>query len=327
MHTVHWGLLSTANINRQLIPAIRGSKRGDLLGVASRSASKAEAYARQWEIPHAFGSYEAMLASDLIDAVYIGLPNHLHAEWSIKAMQAGKHVLCEKPFATSLADVDAMIEASQKYNRNLAEAFMYRHHPQTKIAYDWVRDGHIGEPIIVRGVFTFQLNNRGDVRLVPEYGGGCLWDIGVYPMSFAQFIFGGPPTVVSGFQWLGETGVDEAFVGEMSYPGGGLAQISCSFRSPFQIHLEIIGTKGRLVLTRPFVSMESSRLMTSYPLEGNPIEVPVPDVDLYSGEVDDMNKAICEGASTYLTLAETRNHVRTAIALYQSAQQAKNITL
>jgi D-xylose 1-dehydrogenase (NADP+, D-xylono-1,5-lactone-forming) len=327
MDTVRWGLLSTANINRRLIPAIQASQRGQLLAVASRKQSTAEAYAAQWEIPHAFGSYQAMLDSDQIDAVYIGLPNHLHTEWSIRAMQAGKHVLCEKPFALTLADVDAMIEASQKYQRVLAEAFMYRHHPQTKIVGEWVQNGRIGEPIVVKSVFNYKLSDRTDVRLKPEYGGGCLWDVGVYPMSFAQYIFNGPPIAVEGLQWIGGSGVDETFVGQMLYPGGGLAQISSSFRSPFHIHAEVIGTEGRIALTRPFIGMEDGRQMCFFALDGEPVEIPIPEVELYSGEVNDMHAAILDNAPTYLTLAETRNHILTILALYEAANKNQQIPL
>ena len=133
MSTVRWGLISTANINRRLIPAIRSSKKGVLTAVASRSQKSAKQYADKWKIPHAFGSYQEMLDSGVVDVVYNSLPNHLHAEWSIKAMEAGKHVLCEKPFAISLEEVDQMAATSEKTGCHIAEAFMYRHHPQTKI--------------------------------------------------------------------------------------------------------------------------------------------------------------------------------------------------
>ena len=177
METVRWGLVSTANINRRLIPAIRASKRGEMAAVASRSQSSADAYASKWRIPKAFGSYEAMLRSDSVDAVYISLPNHLHAEWSIRAMESGKHVLCEKPLAITLEEVDSMVKASEDTGCVLAEAFMYRHHPQTKIAGEWVRGGRLGDINVVTGVFNFKLENRDNVRLVQEYGGGCLWDL------------------------------------------------------------------------------------------------------------------------------------------------------
>jgi predicted dehydrogenase len=326
-NTVRWGLLSTANINRRLIPPIQASPRGMLAAVASRDLSKARAYAAQWNIPLAFGSYQEMFDSGKVDAVYISLPNHLHAEWTIRALQAGVHVLCEKPFALSLDEVDRMIAASQESGRVLAEAFMYRHHPQTKIVGEWVRSGRLGEITQVWGVFNFQIGARNDVRLVPEYGGGSLWDVGVYPMSFAQYVYSSPPEQVFGMQWTGDTGVDETFVGQMRYPKGGLAQIACSFRNPFNIQMEIIGREGRLSLNRPFTAVDDDRHLLFYPKEGKMQEIPVPEQELYIGEVEDMHAAILDGAPTYLTLAETRDHVRTVLALYESARNRQVVNL
>lgn len=320
---IRWGLLSTANINRRLIPAIRACKRGELTAVASRNQDRVSQYAAEWEIPHAFASYEAMLTSDEIDAVYIGLPNHLHARWSIFAMRQGKHVLCEKPFALTLAEVDEMTAVAQETNMVLAEAFMYRHHPQTKIAGEWVHDGRLGDILLVRSTFQFAFNSRDNVRLVPEYGGGSLWDVGVYPISFAQFIMDGSPTAVLGDQWLGPTGVDESFSGQLHYGdanSGQTAQISCAFRAPWHTWAEVLGTEGRLTLNRPFVSLnDGSRQLLFHKASGEVEEIPVPEKELYLGEVEDMNAAILDGEPQYLSLTETRNHVRTVLALYQSA--------
>ncbi len=328
MDKVRWGLLSTANINRRLIPAIRAARRGELAAVASRSGEAAAAYAAEWEIPRSFGSYESMLASGEVDAVYIALPNHMHAGWSIRAMEAGVHVLCEKPLALSVEEVDAMQAASQRTGRVLAEAFMYRHHPQTKLAGEWVRSGRLGDISLVWGVFNFTLGDRtGNIRLVPEYGGGSLWDVGVYPLSFAQFVMGEAPLWVTGEQWVGDTGVDETFAGQLHYRGGRLAQISCAFRTPFYAHAEVIGTEGRLALSRPFVNMETGRRMMFYPPAGEPEEVPVPEKMLYLGEVEDMHAAILDGDPAYLTLEESRDHVRTVMALYESARTRQVICL
>ena len=261
-----------------------------------------------------------MLTSGAIDAVYISLPNHLHAEWSIRALEAGVHVLCEKPFAITLDEVDAMISASRANHRCLAEAFMYRHHPQTKITGEWARSGRLGEVTMVRGVFNFAIQDRSNVRLTPEYGGGCMWDVGVYPMSFAQYIYGGPPVWVSAMQWLGTGGVDETFAGQMAYPNGGLAQIASAFRSPFHTHVEILGTEGRIDLNRPFTGHELGRRLLFFSAQGDPVEIPVPEQELYAGEVEDMHTAILDNAPNYLTLDETRNHVRTTLALYKSAR-------
>ncbi|MCK4800664.1 MAG: Gfo/Idh/MocA family oxidoreductase [Anaerolineales bacterium] len=339
MTSVRWGILSTANINRRLIPVIRESARGELIGVASRSLKKADQYARKWHIPTAYGSYEEMLQSGEIDAVYISLPNHLHAEWSIKALHVGVHVLCEKPFATSLEDVDAMISASRETDRILAEAFMYRHHPQTKLVGEWVHSGKLGEITLIRGALDIQIPDKErrpdkkDVRLVPEYGGGSLWDVGVYPLSYTQYLMGGPPSWVLGRQQVGDTGVDEVFAGQMGYSTGSgrevLAQISSSFKTPFHSFMEIVGTKGRLYLNRPFTNLDQGGQLLFMDKKGKTKKIKVPKKSLYLGEVEDLQEAILDGTPPYISLTETRDHIRTALALYESARtgQVKKIVV
>ena len=327
MSKVRWGLVSTANINKRLIPAIRASRRGELTAVASRTAASAESYAKEWEIPRAFASYEGMLASDEVDAVYISLPNHLHAEWTIKALRAGKHVLCEKPFALTLAEVDGMIAASQETGMVLAEAFMYRHHPQTKIVGEWVKDGRLGQITLIQAQFNFAVQNPANVRLRPEWGGGSLWDVGVYPLSLAQYVMGGPPGWVVGSQRLGPSGVDEFFAGQLHYGDGRTAQIASSFCTPFHTAAEIIGTEGRLTLNRPFVGMDDGRKLIFHPAQGEAQEIPVPEKELYLGEVEDMHAAVLDGRPNYLTLDETRNHVKTLLVLYASAAEQRPILL
>lgn len=324
--TVRWGLLSTANINRRLIPAIRLAERSELVAVASRSQETADAYAAEWSIPQAFSSYEAMLVSGALDAVYISLPNHLHAEWTIKALDAGLHVLCEKPFALTLRDVDEMTAAAERNGRVLAEAFMYRHHPQTKLVGEWVAGGRLGEMVLVRGVFNFKLTNPDNIRLAPEKGGGSLWDVGIYPLSLAQYLAGGPPEWVAGAQVVGPSGVDEQFVGQMQYPNGMLAQISSSLRTPWYTFAEVIGTDGRLVLNRPFTGLTpGERLLLHVDAGNGEQEVEVEEKELYLGEVEDMEAAILDGAAPYLTLGETRDHVATILALLASADRGERV--
>ncbi len=178
---LRWGLLGTARINRMVIPPLRASAGNRLLAVASRDLARATGYAKEWGIERAHGAYEALLADPEIDAVYIPLPNHLHAEWTIRAARAGKHVLCEKPLALTVAEVDAMGAAARESGVVLAEAFMYRHHPQTLKVKELVDAGAIGPVRFVRGTFSFPLTRPDDVRLRPEWGGGCLWDVGCYP--------------------------------------------------------------------------------------------------------------------------------------------------
>lgn len=327
MTRIRWGLLSTANINRRVIPAIHSSQHGTLQAVASRSQAHAEQYARFWEIPQAFGSYAALLESEAVDAVYIGLPNHLHAEWSIKAMRAGKHVLCEKPLALSVEEVDAMAAASRETGCYLAEAFMYLHHPQTRLVRAMVQRGDLGELGVVRGVFNFAFASRDNIRLEPEYGGGSLWDVGVYPMSYAQFLYGQAPQWVFGDQWLGESGVDETFTGQLHYAGGGLAQITSAFRLPLYTFVDVLGTQGRLTLNRPFVGLDDDPQVWHFPDKGEARQVPVPEEYLYQGEVEDLHRAVLEGAAPFLSLEDSRRHIQTVAALYQSAREKQPVYL
>ena len=337
MNEVRWGLLSTAHINRKVIPAIRRSERGILAAVASRSQSKADAYARKWDIPRAFGSYQEMLTSGAIDAVYLSLPNHLHAEWSLQALQAGLHVLCEKPLALSLEEVDAMITASREQERVLAEAFMYRHHPQTNLVGDWVHTGRLGEISLIRGIFNFQLGKKQrrpeqlNIRLVPEYGGGSLWDVGVYPISLAQFLMGRAPTWVFGSSKQGETGVDETFVGQLGYSPfqqpGAATQIASSFESPFHTRVEIIGSRGRLSLTRPFTNLNQRRRVVFTAKNGRRRLLRSSRKPLYLGEIEDMHRAILDSQPPLISLEESRNHIATVLALYQSARREQVLRL
>jgi predicted dehydrogenase len=163
--TLRWGLLSTARINRSLIPPLRASGRNTLVAVASRDAARGRAHAQEWDIKGVFDSYEAMLASPDVDVIYNPLPNSLHAEWTIKALRAGKHVLCEKPLTTRVEDVDAIAAAARETGKVVAEAFMYRHHPQTLKVKELIDGGAIGEVRLVRGSFTFTLTDPTNVRV------------------------------------------------------------------------------------------------------------------------------------------------------------------
>ncbi|MDX1414509.1 MAG: Gfo/Idh/MocA family oxidoreductase [Candidatus Promineifilaceae bacterium] len=327
MNKVRWGLLSTANINKMLIPAIRASERGELTAVASRSQESADTYAAEWGIPLTFGSYETMLASESIDAVYISVPNHLHVEWSIRAMELGKHVLCEKPFALNLEEMERAMAVATRTGMVLTEAFMYRHHPQTKIAGEFLRGGRLGDISLVRGVFSFRLEDKTNVRMIPELGGGSVWDIGCYPISIAQYFMGGPPVWVFADQDLGETGAEEIIAGQMHYSRGRIAQFTSSFRSPYYTHVDVLGTKGRLIIDSPFRIDRGHPQLRFYPREGDPVQLQVPEKMLYLGEIEDMHDAILDGAKPYLGLDETRDHIRTILAVIKSAELHQPVRL
>jgi predicted dehydrogenase len=187
---------------------------------------------------------------------------------------------------------------------------------------EWVHSGKLGDVVAVQSTFNFSLTDRSNVRFNPDWGGGCLWDVGVYPISLAQFVFGEAPTKVFGQARWGETGIDEFFCGQLHYPGNRLAQITCSFSTPFYESAVIIGTQGRLVTQRPFVFAvdDFPTHLEFVPNEGEPHTIEIPQEYLYQGEVEDMHAAILESADNYLSLAETRNHVRTALALLESAR-------
>lgn len=325
---VRWGLISTANINRRIIPAIRQAERGTLVAVASRRQDTAEAYARKWEIPQPFAGYDALLESDAVDAVYISLPNHMHVPMTLAALDAGKHVLCEKPFGLSVAEINQVIKKQQETGLAVAEAFMYRHHPQTKMVNDLIRDGRLGEVMSVRGAFHFRVSDPANVRLVPQWGGGCLWDVGIYPLSLAQFLFGGPPETVTGWQWEGPTGVDEHFVAHMTYSSGRIAQFSSSFSSPMHTEFEVVGTAGRLHMSRPFVGLDDpEHAVTIFDPDNRAEQLLIPEKHLYLGEIEDMHQAILSGVEPYVSLDETRNHIATIQALYRSASEKRPVTL
>jgi len=326
MGTLRWGLLSTARINRRVIPSIRIAQRSVLAAVASRDLSTGHAYAQEWQIPRVFGSYEEMLASDEVDAVYISLPNKLHAEWSIRALEAGKHVLCEKPFAVSLDEVDQMISASQKTGCRIAEGFMYRHHPQTLLVKELVAQKRIGEIITIRGAFHFKLDAPANIRLNQALSGGSLWDVGVYPLSYAQMLLDAAPLDVFGWQHTGPSGVDTRFFAQMRYASGVVSQFTSSFDGPFFAVIEIVGSNGRITITRPFTAIHNSQVTLIHP-DDTPENIPVPQKDLYLGEIEDMETAVLDGKPNLITHQQTRWHIQTALALFQSAREGRPVAL
>lgn len=315
---LNWGLLSTARINRALIPALRNSSRSRLKGVASRSQAAAEAYAREWKIERAWGSYEALLADPEIDVIYISLPNHLHAEWSIKALQAGKHVLCEKPLALTLEQVDAMAAAARAGGRVLTEAFMYRHHPQTLKVKDILDSGELGKLQLIRGAFTFTLKRPGDIRLDKETGGGSIWDVGCYPISYARMAAGSEPASFSGWQTIGPGGADLQFIGQMKFPNGIYAQVDSSFISPSRSFMEFVATDGVLEVPTPFKPglLERLRLRRG----DHEQEIEVSGTELYSGEVDDMADAVLLGKPPRISIADSRGTVAAILGLIAAAR-------
>jgi len=323
--TLNWGLLSTARINRALIPALRASKRSNLLAVASRSQTFADTFAREWKIPQAYDSYEALLADPEIDVIYNPLPNHLHAKWTIKAVEAGKHVLCEKPLALNIENVDAIAGAAKTHGRVVAEAFMYRHHPQTLKVQEMVSSGSLGTLKLLRGSFSFMLDREGDIRLDPTMGGGSIWDIGCYPISFMRTVVGAEPVEVFGWQVTGPTGIDESFVGGLHFAEDIYGQFDSSFVIPFHAYMEIVGSEATLIIPTPFKPGLNEKIFLAR--EGKTETIKVKGQDLYLGEVEDMANAILLGESPHISLQDSRANVATIKALLESASTGVKVRL
>lgn len=324
---LNWGLIGTARINEALIAPLRVSPRNRLMAVGSRSQEKADAYAKQWEIPKAYGSYEALLADPEIDVIYNSLPNNMHSEWTIKAAQAGKHVLCEKPMATTLEEVDAMQHAAQKAGVVVAEAFMYRHHAQTLKVKELVDSGGLGELKLIKGVFSFYLDDPSstNIRLLPETGGGSIWDIGCYPISYTRYVMGAEPIEVFGWQTSNHLGVDMTFAGQMRFPNGVLAQFDSSFQVPLRSWMEIVGTQGTLFVQQPYKPQETETLYIERDSGTETVEVQ--GKELYLGEVEDMANAVMDGKQPRISLEWTRSNVATILALLESARLGQPVKL
>jgi predicted dehydrogenase len=323
---LRWGLLGTARINRVVIPPLRASLRNRLEAVGSRTPRRADEYAREWGIARAFGSYEALLADPAIDAVYIALPNALHAEWSVLAVEAGKHVLCEKPLAQSVAEVDAIAAAVAGSGRWVAEAFMYRHHPQSDLVVGLVREGAIGAVRRMRGSFRFTHSRPEDARWLLEMGGGSLWDVGCYPVSFARMVLGSEPVEVSAEQVVGPTGVDIALSGVLQFPGGVVAQVDSSLSAPFHTMMEISGTSGTLIVRNPF-KPGIGATVDLVDAHGRVQTLAAADQELYSGEVEDLASAALDGTPPRISLADSRGNTAALVGLLEAARTGQTVSL
>jgi D-xylose 1-dehydrogenase (NADP+, D-xylono-1,5-lactone-forming) len=316
---VRWGLLSTARINKAIIGGAAESERTEIVAVASRDLARAEAYAREHGLARAYGSYEALLADDEIEVVYISLPNSLHVEWSIRALEAGKHVLCEKPLGKRPEAVERAFDTAEGAGRLLMEAFMYRHHPQTQKASELVRAGAIGELRQLRSVLSFTLDDRTDVRLVPELDGGALMDLGCYCISM-QRLLAGEPERAFGFERDGPTSVDVGFTGVLEFGDGVLGEFHCGFDLPPGDGLEAIGSTGSLFVPDPVRAGD-------HHVELNGERVDVEDVDRYFLEVENFSAAVRGDAEPLLGRADALGQARLIDALYRSAATGEAVSL
>jgi predicted dehydrogenase len=326
---LRWGILSTAKIGLDsLVPAIRQSSNGEVAAIASRDKANAESTAARLSIPHAYGSYQALLESPEVDAVYNPLPDSMHREWSIRAAQSGKHVLCEKPFALNAAQVDEMIAAAKQHRVLLMEAFMYRFHPQYDQVRRLINQGAIGHVEVIRSAFCFRLENAANIRLNKELGGGALMDVGCYCLNVSRLIAGAEPAAVQATAALGKASqVDETFAAILRFPGDVIAHFDVSFRTDEREWADIQGSKGRIELTRPFkpgISVQG-RLLLHHGNEHE--ELPVASANHYQLMVEHFADAALNGKPLRFSPEEGRMNMRVIDALYESAQLHREVAI
>jgi D-xylose 1-dehydrogenase (NADP+, D-xylono-1,5-lactone-forming) len=317
--TVAWGVLSTARINRLVLGGARASDRVEVVGVASRDPRRAEAYAREHAIERAYGSYEELLEDSDVEAVYISLPNALHVEWTLRALAAGKHVLCEKPLSRRVHEVEEAFDLAEREGLVLSEGFMWRHHPQTRTLARLVSGGAIGRLRAIRAAFSFQLadvHGAGDARFDPGLDGGSLMDVGCYCVNAIRLL-AGEPERVQAEQVVGPSGVDVCFAGVLRLADDVVAHFDCGFVVPFRDELEIVGEEATLFVDDPWhVHVPGIELRRQAEVE----RIAIPPADSYALELENVSDAIRGRAPLLLGWADAVGQAAAIEALYRSAE-------
>jgi xylose dehydrogenase (NAD/NADP) len=316
---VRWGLLSTASINGAILTGARAAAGAEVVAVASRDRARGEAYGEANGIGTVHGSYEALLADDAVEAVYISLPNAMHVPWSVRALEAGKHVLCEKPLSQRAADVEAAFDLAEQQGLLLMEAFMWRYHPQTERLEQMVAGGEIGALRLIRAAFGFDLpEDSGNVRWSRELEGGALMDVGSYCVSALRLLAGEPERVAAEAVEGGD-GVDARFAGLLRLPGGVVGTFDCAMDVPRRAGLEVVGETGTLISTDPWHGRAPD--LTLLRPDAEPERIPVDAPDPYALELEDFSAAVRGGPSPRLGREDAVGQARTIEALFRAARE------
>ena len=322
--TLRIGMLSTARINAKLAAGARASSRARVVAIASRQLERAEAQARELGIERALGSYEALLGDPGVDAVYVSLPNELHHEWSMHAIAAGKHVLCEKPYSRSPAEVAEAFAAADAAGVVLAEAFMWRHHPQTLKLAELVAGGAIGDLRLVRAAFSFPLDDPRDVRLLEELDGGGTMDVGCYCISAARLL-AGEPVSATAQQLLAPSGVDRRLAATLAHAGDVLTHFDCALDLPDRSELEAVGADGVLRVGDPWHGIQTGiELVRS---DGHREHIAIAPANPYGCELDDLAGAIAGEHPPRLGMADALGQARTIDAVLTAASSGRQVSL
>ncbi|RKP44274.1 gfo/Idh/MocA family oxidoreductase [Cohnella endophytica] len=326
---LNWGVIGAAGINGSVVPAIQASSTGRVIAIASRDTAKAEAAALKYDIPSFYGSYEELLKDERIDAVYIPLPNHLHKEWTIRAAEAGKHVLCEKPLALDAAEAQHMVDACEKAGVKLAEAFMYRHHPRLERIKEVILSGEIGELRGLRGAFTFNgAANKDNVRFRAEWGGGSVYDVGCYPISAARYILGSEPLAATAHALFSAEhgGVDMMCSGLLEFPGDIALTFDCGMWADFRNSLEIVGTDGRIEIPGAFLPNKEDPDFVIYS-NGKCREDKAFSANQYTLQADRFARSVWGEDSPLMPAEDPVLNMRVIDAVLKSAREKARIAL
>ncbi|UCF93182.1 MAG: Gfo/Idh/MocA family oxidoreductase [Desulfobacterales bacterium] len=332
---INWGVLGNARIARVcVIPAIQKSCNGTVRALATRTPANARGVAAQNGIPRVYDRYAALLADPAIDVVYIPLPNHLHHPWTLEALQAGKHVLCEKPLACNAREAREMAQAAATAGLLLMEAFMYRFHPRSRRIQQMVAEGVIGRPRLVRAAFCYPmdaaiLQNNGNARLKPEMGGGALLDVGCYSVSVARWLLGSEPAQAHAQAVYHARGVDMHLVGSLGFPNGGLATLEASFITALQQTYTVVGDEGALELPHnAFIPWEKDAVFTLRRKdEETGQEHVIPGVDEYQLMVEHFAEAVLGQTGLAFAPEESIANLRVLDALAQAARTGQTLHL
>jgi xylose dehydrogenase (NAD/NADP) len=338
MPVLRIGVLGAANIAQKIvIPAMLAAEGVELAAIGSNSDRGARFLAdtdlttRQGQSLR--GSvrcctYDELIADERIDAVYIGLPNHLHAEWSKRAADAGKHVLCEKPAARTRAEAEDAIEHCAMRDVVWMEAFMYRYHPQWRTVRERLAGGAVGELRCIRSVFTFTVDDPANIRRRPDLGGGSLYDVGAYCVNVARWMAGRAPVAVSGQQQLSPEGVDEEFQGLLDFGSGVTALIASSLSQPYRHEVELLGTAGRITIPQAFVNGSEPLWITVEDAGGERKRIDVEGDDEYRLEIEDFARCVAAGRQpSVVSHQDTLDNMATIDALYESARARRAVEL
>lgn len=314
---LRWGFLGAARIAKSYAPAMQASRNGKVCAVAARDADRARRFADEMGIPRALGDYQALLDDPEIDAIYLALPNALHAEWAIRALRSGKHVLCEKPLATSTADAQAMRSASLETGRLLAEAAMYRLHPVNITALELLHSGRIGDLVSADATFFAPVDESDPIRFSPALGGGALLDLGFYCVNLLRWAAGAEPVEARGARTLHPGGVDLWSGGVLRFPSGAVGTFACAYGRPFSCRYELVGRSGRIVCDGgPLCAWPSGEFSVQlFPASGEPEVIKTPPTDHYRLTAAAFADSVLNGANMPWELDESVANLQVLDAL------------